>query len=71
MQVHNPPQLANIYEAKPIGVQFCAYDKDTFYLSGGYVSHLGSLNTCNVFKISTNTLERKENMNVARYVLGL
>ena len=71
VQVHNPPQLANIYEAKPIGVQFCAYDKDTFYLSGGYVSHLGSLNTCNVFKISTNTLERRENMNVARGAHGL
>ena len=53
------------------GVQFWPLDQNNVFISGGINPRLAGINNCYTFNISTNTLERKEDMNKARSIHGL
>ena len=71
MKVYNLPEHTNLYDKRYNGVQFWILDQNGLFISGGPGARVMVMNNCYTVNISTNTFERKENMNVRRLANGL
>ena len=71
IQVYSVPQLTNLYHQKCNRPQFLQLDKNTLFVSGGMNPAGKVISDCYMFKISSNKLEFKRNMNKGRWNHGV